>query len=699
MLVMTFKMQMIMKKIVSLILFAGCIFGVVSCQKETLDQNTEEPSGKTVRMILNATQDNSTKTVLYDGTKVKWKDTDKVTVMYKKNSGSGWYSQESSSGSLSDSDTKASFTVELSDPNTSTSAYAIYPANDLVQSETDKAKITIAATQHPTSTSYDGASDIMISKPFTPAGSVTTQFSRPGAVLKIKINNASLSSEKLLSLSVTGANDLAGDVLVNLDDASVYGIENGSTTVTAEYESENQFTVGSGYYVYLIVKPQTLANGSTLTVEGETENYTFSKAIALSQDIHLNAGHVVPLRISDLDDVSLKSKTFFAARFDENTGTGGNDGSWSGNSTATSSIQGVTDWIITKGSGAYRCIKLGISNDRGSATTPSITIPNAYSAVTLSFKAGAWDNGAAKTLNLSATNAVIKNETETETVSSVSMACASWTAYTLHLTNITGDVALTFSANNASKNQFFLDEVLIYYGSTPKKDAGISYAVSKVIKSVSDENFTLTLSNPELMTVAYSSSNTSVATIDSETGEVDILTAGTTRITASTVEDSHHLAGSVYYDLCTNSPVTSFSWSRSGSTDTYNTGFTLSSNMVADSGLYKENSTVQDYYLTFYHPTVSLFSSTPFAIKFMVRIGGSTNKNLDSPVYACLTDETGTAIDGTEVEITSTIIKEGSDYEVEIPSTASAYGIKLYHAKQSSYNINIYSYSLKYYPE
>lgn len=286
-----------MKKILSITLFAGCIFGVVACQKEALDQNSEVPTGKTVRMILNATQDDATKTVL-DGTTAKWKESDKVTVMYEKNSGSGWYTQESGAASSSDSYATASFTVDLTDPNTGKNAYAIYPANNLTQSVSDKAKITIAATQHPTMTSFDGASDILISKPFTPSGSVTTQFSRPGAILKIKINNATLSSEKLLSLSVTGANDLAGDVLVNLDGASVYGIENGSTTVTAEYESENQFTVGSGYFVYLIVKPQTLAAGSTLTVEGETENYTFSKNITIpAGGIHLNAGHIVPLRI------------------------------------------------------------------------------------------------------------------------------------------------------------------------------------------------------------------------------------------------------------------------------------------------------------------------------------------------------------------------------------------------------------------
>lgn len=286
-----------MKKHIYTLLFIGFILPIISCQKEVLDSSIDQVDGHITNIIITAAQSDAVKTTL-DGTTTKWKEGDKVTVMYKQTGKSAWYLAESDAASSDDSYATATFSVSLTDANTSKEAYAIYPANSLSQNVSGKAKITIAANQHPTGGGFDGASDILISKPFTPSASVTTQFSRPGAVLKIKINNATLSGEKLLSLSVTGDNPLAGDVLVTLSDASVDGVQNSNNTVKAIYAKDNQFSIGSSNYVYLIVMPQTLTNGSTLFINGETENYTFTKEIVLSQDIHLNAGHIVPLNIA-----------------------------------------------------------------------------------------------------------------------------------------------------------------------------------------------------------------------------------------------------------------------------------------------------------------------------------------------------------------------------------------------------------------
>src|SRR5574344_2227416 len=66
--------------------------------------------------------------------------------------------------------------------------------------------------------------------------------------------------------------------------------------------------------------------------------------------------------------------TIFSETFDKFTGTGGNDGSWSGSiasSTATTSTDN-TGWTFTKGYAAKQCAKFGAKNGLGSATTPTL---------------------------------------------------------------------------------------------------------------------------------------------------------------------------------------------------------------------------------------------------------------------------------------------------------------------------------------
>ena len=175
----------------------------------------------------------------------------------------------------------------------------------------------------------DISCNILISKSFNPTTSpVTTQFARLGAVLKISIDNATLASEKLVSLSVEGANPLAGDVLVGLSDKTVKDIENGSNTVTAEYETANQFELGSGKYIYLIVNPQTLVSGSHLIINGVTRNYTFTKDIILASDIDLSSGHIRPLNIT-ISSITLTAKKDVIDYDATGLGTSGSYTTWS----------------------------------------------------------------------------------------------------------------------------------------------------------------------------------------------------------------------------------------------------------------------------------------------------------------------------------------------------------------------------------
>ena len=537
-----------MKKII--IPFVIACISFAACQKEITDPTKPAYSnGESLELVLTASQDNTSKTSL-DGTSVKWTDTDKVTVMYKKAGESTWSTALSGTASSEDSYATATFSVTLDSADTEKEAYAIYPANELVQDVADNAKITIASTQYPSGTDFDGNSDILISKSFIPSSSVTTQFARLGAILKISIDNDDLDEEKLLNLSVEGPNDLAGDVLVGLADKTVKGIVNGSETVTAVYASEKQFELGAAdKFVYLIVKPQTWANGSTITISGETENTTFTKDITLDKDIHLNAGHIVPLRIG-IPSYVLKNKVIFKETF------GGEDSAL-GTGSATINPDHNDLWSFVSGyaagSGGHSG-RFGTGSIQGSATTLGIAIPAVFRGQTLKlyFKAAAWDAAdESTTLSVSAFGTDISLSGAALTEGRVTTVKGAWSYYTLDIatTSSSSSVIIKFTGASASKSRFYLDDVTVYYGVRPLKDAGLSYAISSVVKNTGDDAFTNAINNPNGLVVSYESSDPLVASVNSSTGEVTILKVGSTRITASSIETEEYSTGTAYYNL------------------------------------------------------------------------------------------------------------------------------------------------------
>ena len=140
-------------------------------------------------------------------------------------------------------------------------------------------------------------------------------------------------------------------------------------------------------------------------------------------------------------------KTIFYESFDKCTGTGGNDGNWSG-SVATSTTAYITDnegWVAAenKAYAGNKCAKYGSTKVAGSVTTPEIELDG---TATLLFKAGAW-NGDSQNMILSVDGGRIEPE-------NVELNNADWTNLKATVTG-TGRVKITF----ATSKRFFLDEV------------------------------------------------------------------------------------------------------------------------------------------------------------------------------------------------------------------------------------------------
>ena len=144
----------------------------------------------------------------------------------------------------------------------------------------------------------------------------------------------------------------------------------------------------------------------------------------------------------------------FYESFDKYTDVeGGNDGNFnSGSGTISDEKNDVAGWTFLNGYAAKQCVRLGNSDNAGSATTPSITITGIG---VLSFKAAAWKNTNERT-NITVSvpeGSTLKYNGITGSSITVDINKGAWT----DIDNIEISGAKTFTikfAGNAGKNRF-----------------------------------------------------------------------------------------------------------------------------------------------------------------------------------------------------------------------------------------------------
>lgn len=144
----------------------------------------------------------------------------------------------------------------------------------------------------------------------------------------------------------------------------------------------------------------------------------------------------------------------FNETFDNSTGTGGNDGSWSGNIATSNLDTDNNGWTFENGNGAKGCAKFGTGKKKGSATTPAL---RESGTLTLSFRAAAW-NGDKTTGGLILS---IEEGEGTLGTSTFTLGDSQWGSYETTITGATAATKIKFSAAQKSDNRFFLDDVVV----------------------------------------------------------------------------------------------------------------------------------------------------------------------------------------------------------------------------------------------
>lgn len=227
--------------------------------------------------------------------------------------------------------------------------------------------------------------------------------------------------------------------------------------------------------------------------------------------------------------------------------SGGGDGVWNAANSANifEQLDSYTDVAGWTGEYVYEAmgsVKMGSSN-QGSITTPAI---NASGDAILTFKAHAW-KGDKETITLSITGGAILSQTEITINNGETDA---WTEATVNITGLTPTSQITFKAAQKSKARFYLDDVTISVNESGKEAAGLSFGEETRFTVDLSGTFTApALTKTTDAAATYTSSETSVATVDASTGDVTLVGAGTTTITATTPETDTYMAGSASYTL------------------------------------------------------------------------------------------------------------------------------------------------------
>ena len=181
--------------------------------------------------------------------------------------------------------------------------------------------------------------------------------------------------------------------------------------------------------------------------------------------------------------------------------------------------------------------------------TATIKLNGATGSATLSYKANK------SSLAVTAKNATVGNITATGNDYSCPIAIETGAE----------EITITFATTNKSTN-VRLDDIKLFQGEA-KKPAGLSWGTaSRTVTIGSEDNVFPTLTNANELPVTYSSSEPSVATINSD-GVITLVAAGKTNITASFPGNDEYEAGEVTYELTvkaaqtvdiTNTPETAY---------------------------------------------------------------------------------------------------------------------------------------------
>ncbi len=206
-------------------------------------------------------------------------------------------------------------------------------------------------------------------------------------------------------------------------------------------------------------------------------------------------------------------------------------------------------------------------------------------------------------------------------------------------------------------------------------------------------------------TINVVSGNISVATVselDYENGDglvqVNFVGSGTTTLSFKQGETQLSTVD-VTVTRTTRSTLTKLLSADMTSAISVTDGYTpLVGSATSKSGYYQDGGTAnEDTNYIIVKSNNPLFANQPEKITFTARICGGTARNpLNHNVEVCLIDADDNEIESTKETVTTAVTNTAANYSVDLDYSSSAYGVKLMHMKEASWNVRYYSFDLYY---
>ena len=183
--------------------------------------------------------------------------------------------------------------------------------------------------------------------------------------------------------------------------------------------------------------------------------------------------------------------------------------------------------------------ELLIAKTSGSLTYGAINVEGQTGTLTFSYKSNR-------------PSLVVTSSTTGVEISEATNSGSTYT-YTITLPDATTSLSLTITASVNSR----IDDIMLTgdYSATTLLDAELEFSEATATVTLGQTFTAPTLSNPNGLTVTYSSSNDAIATVNPQTGEVSPVGIGTVTITASSEATDVYRAGSASYELTVESAV------------------------------------------------------------------------------------------------------------------------------------------------
>lgn len=228
-------------------------------------------------------------------------------------------------------------------------------------------------------------------------------------------------------------------------------------------------------------------------------------------------------------------------------------------------------YVFTQ-TGSYFCYWVITDTNGAQTTTGTISFSVAYN-VTLSFSKSSMTfnySGGSSTNTIYASGYGVA--TYSYSIGNSNIVSASWGEWSNHTLPITltpksaGTTTVTISAKNSAGNVITSKSFTV---TVNKISPTLNFSSTSVTKTYGDSSFTNTLSKTTDGTINYSSSNTSVAVVNSSTGNVTIVGAGSCSITATASSGNNYLSGSKNYTLTVSKAIPRISFASSTINKTY----------------------------------------------------------------------------------------------------------------------------------